>query len=137
CSFTNVPAFTGIDELVLVPLLPSVISVAVTVALPPVSSVTLKAFVPATNAALDGNEALASDEVIATVSVTVFTRFQLASTALTRTLHGAPAVGVFGVPVLPGPLPGAAVSPGVRISSLANAPAPTLMTGLVLEIIPE
>jgi len=44
------------------PLVPSVMSLAVTVALPAVEKVTLKFFVPATNAAFAGKDALASDE---------------------------------------------------------------------------
>src|SRR5881392_2029270 len=39
-----------------------------------------------------------------------------------------------GVPVLPVPVPGAAVSPGNRICSLATAPALTVMAGLVLAV---
>ncbi len=64
----------------------SVESDAVTVQLPTVRLVTLKDLVPATNAALDGKMALASLEVMAVVSVTLLTRFQLASTALTVTV---------------------------------------------------
>jgi hypothetical protein len=93
---------------------PSVRSLAVTVRLPAVFKVTLKLFVPATIAALAGRAALASEEVIPTVSVTVVTVFQLASTALTVTLNGVPEVCAVGVPVLPVAVPGAAVSPGRR-----------------------
>ena len=132
CSFARAPAFTVIDELVLAVLVPSVVSVAVTVALPAVFKVTPKVFVPATKAAFAGKLALLSEEVIATVSVAVFTRFQLASTALTLTLNAVPAVCAVGVPVLPVALPGAAVSPGARICSFANEAALTAMRGEVL-----
>ena len=81
-----------IDGLVLAVLLPSSRSVAVIVALPAVFKVTLKVCVPALKAALAGNVALASLAVMPTVSVTVLTRFQLASTALTVTVKLAPAV---------------------------------------------
>src|SRR5439155_15425722 len=125
------------DVLVLALFEPSVASLAVTVALPPVINVTLKDFVPATSAALDGSKAFASEEVTATGSVAVFTRFQLASTARTVTLNGEPAVCEVGVPVLPLALPGDAVSPGVNSCSLANAPAPTLIDGLVFTAMAE
>src|SRR5438034_4204889 len=93
----------------------SVMSLAVRVALPNVLSVTLKLLVPPTSAASEGRAALVSEEVILTVSVGVLTGFQLASTALTVTLKDVPAVCGVGVPVLPLPVPGAAVSPGTRI----------------------
>ena len=137
CSFTNVPELTVIDGLVLELLEPSVTSLAVTVALPAVMSVTLKDFVPAASAALAGRTAFTSDEVNPTVSVAVFTRFQLASTARTVTLNGVPAVRELGAPVLPLALPGDAVSPGTKSCSLAKAPAPTLIDGLVLAVIAE
>src|SRR5207249_5905169 len=101
-----------------------VASDAVTVAVPAVLSVTLKLFVPLTNCALPGRTALASLEVIATLSL-VLTTFQFASTALTVTLNAVPAVRGEGVPVLPLAVPGAAVSPGTSNCSLANAPGPT------------
>src|SRR5205814_5118538 len=93
---------------------------------------TLKVCVPATNAALAGRMALLSLEVIPAMSVMVFTRFQLASTALTVTLKAVPAVCAVGAPVLPVALPGEAVSPGARICSLVNAPTLTAISGLVL-----
>ena len=73
--------------------------------------------------------------MIAIVSVEV-TRFQLASTALTVTVNDA-AGGLrrTGVPVLPVAVPGAAVSPGSRICSLANAPALIVVAGLVLAVL--
>src|SRR3954449_11012243 len=101
-----------VDGLVLAVLDPSLESVAVTVALPAVFAVTEKVLVPATRAALAGSAAFASELVIAIVSVEV-TGFQLASTALTVTVKLEPAVCALGAPVLPVPLPGAAVSPGV------------------------
>ena len=73
-------------------LLPSLTSVAVTVRLPAVLHVTLKVPLPEFRAALPGKSALASEEVMPTVSITVLTRFQLASTALTVTLKAVPAV---------------------------------------------
>ena len=69
-----------------------------------------------------------------TVSVEL-TRFQLASTALTVTLNEPPAVCAVGVPVLPVAVPGAAVSPGSRIWSFANAPGLTVVAGLVFAVI--
>ena len=69
CNFTNAPALTVTEGLVLAVLVPSVISVAVTVQLPAVFKVTLRFLVPATNAALAGKVALASLEVIPTVWV--------------------------------------------------------------------
>ena len=54
---------------------------------PAVLGVTERVFVPATSAALAGSVALASLEVMPTVSVEL-TGFQLASTALTVTLNG-------------------------------------------------
>src|SRR4029453_13051550 len=58
------------------------------------------------------------EQVRPTVSARVFTRFQLASTALTVTLKGVPAACGLGVPVLPVGVPGAAVSPGTGNWSL-------------------
>src|SRR5438309_6555477 len=92
CNFTNDPAFTVTDGLVLAVFVTSVTSLAVTVLLPAVFKVTLKLCVPATNAALAGWVSFRSLVLMATVSVTVPTVFQLASTALTVTLNGVPAV---------------------------------------------
>src|SRR5438093_533299 len=100
CSLVNAPGLTVIDGLALPVIAAWVTSDAVTVALPAVLNVTLKLFVPPTSAALAGRAALASLEVIATVSL-VLTTFQLASTALTVTLNALPAVRDEGVPVLP------------------------------------
>lgn len=104
---------------------------AVTVALPAVLSVTLKLLLPLTRAALAGNTALGSLELIATVSL-VLIRFQLASTALTVTLNAVPALCAVGVPVLPVAVPAEADSPGARIWSLTKAPGLTVIEGLVL-----
>ena len=57
--------------------------------------------------------------------------FQLASTALTVTLTEAPAVTPVGVPVLPDPVPGAAVSPGSSTWRPTAAPALTVTGALV------
>src|SRR6266516_4660545 len=92
----------------------------------------LKSFVPPTSAALAGRVALLSDEVIPSVLLTLLTRFQLSSTALTVTLKGAPADWAAGVPVLPVAVPGAAVCPGARIWSFVNAPGSIAINELVL-----
>src|SRR5258707_10562922 len=88
---------------------PFVMSVEVTVAVPAVFAVTENVFVPATSAALPGRVALASLEVMPTVSVEL-TGFQFASTALTVALKLLPAVCALGEPVLPEAVPGAAVN---------------------------
>src|SRR5437667_390496 len=98
-----------------------VASEAVTVALPAVLSATLKVWVPAASAALAGALALASLSPMLTVSLTLFTRFQFASTALTVTLKAVPAIRAVGVPVLPDALPGEAVSPGASNCNFVNA----------------
>jgi hypothetical protein len=67
--------------------------------------------VPATNDAVGGSVAVTSLAVIPTRSVTLFTRFQFASTALTVRLKLVNALCAVGVPVLPVAVPGAAVSP--------------------------
>src|SRR5215212_5381394 len=95
----------------------------------------LKVLLPATRAALAARLALVSLELSATVSVTVLTRFQLASTALTVTSKALPAVRALGLPLLPLAVPGAAVSPGRRSWSLVKAPALTLMLGLVFAVL--
>ena len=87
----------------------------------------------ATSAAGAGGVALVSLVLRATVS-SAETGFQLASTALTVTLKAPPAVCALGVPVLPDAVPGAAVSPGSRIWSLANAPALIVVDGLVFAV---
>src|SRR5438094_506114 len=92
CNFVKLPALTVMEGLVLAVLVPSLMSLAVTVRLPAVLSVTLKVCVPATSAAFDGPAIAGSEEVIPTVCVTLVTTFQLASTALTVTLKAPPAV---------------------------------------------
>ncbi len=72
--------------LVLAVLVPSVMSVAVTVQLPSVLLVRLKTPDPRFKAVLAGNTALGSVEVIPTVWITLVIGFQFASTALTVTL---------------------------------------------------
>jgi hypothetical protein len=99
-------------------------SVAVTVAVPLVASVTAKAFVPDTRAALAGSVAELSLEVMRTVGVAELTTFQFASTALTVALKDVVAVCAAGVAaVLPVAVPGAATSPGSSTWSLVAAPA--------------
>src|SRR5664279_3319279 len=71
-----------------------------------------------------------------TLSMTVLTRFQFASTALTVTLKALPAVCADGLPVLPLAVPGAAVSPGNSSCSLVKAPALIVVAGLVLAVMP-
>src|SRR5438093_224304 len=110
-------------------------SVAVTVWLPAVLRVTLKFLVPATSAALAGRIALLSLDVIPILSITVLTRFQLASTALTVTVNAVPAVCAMGEPVLPVAVPGAAVSPGTNSCSLVNDPGLTVTGGVVSELL--
>src|SRR5207247_1763889 len=112
-----------------------VISDAVKVAVLAVLRVTLKAFVPATSAALAGKVALLSLEVMPKVSVTLVTRFQSASTARTVTEKAVPAVSALAVPVLPAGVPGAAVSPGTSNCNLAKAPARRGMDELVLGVL--
>src|SRR5438034_635177 len=128
------PGLTVIGGLVFAVLLVSVMSEAVTVRLPAVLSVTLKFLVPAAKAVLAGKVAPVSLEVIPTRSVTVFTRFQFASTALTVTVKAVPAVRAVGVPILPVAVPGAAVSPGTNNCSFANAPALTVTLAPVLAV---
>src|SRR5262245_13838105 len=117
--------------LVLLVLLPSVTSDAVIVWLPAVLNVTLNDCVPVASAALAGAVALASLNEMPTVSFTLLTRFQFASTALTVTLNAPPALWAEGVPVLPVALPGDVVSPGTSSCNFAKAPALTVMAGLV------
>src|SRR3954463_7567156 len=120
-----------VPGLVLAVLEPSLESVAVTVFEPAVFAVTEKVLVPATRAALAGSAAFASELVIAIVSVEV-TGLQLPPTALTATVKRVLAVCALGAPVLPVPLPGEAVSPGISSCSLLNAPALIVVAGLVL-----
>src|SRR5258708_21134327 len=89
-------------------------------------NVTLNVCVPPLKGALPGIVAPPSVEVNPTASLTAFTTFQFASTALTVTLKAVPAARAVGVPVLPLTVPGAAVSPGTNSCSFANAPAFTV-----------
>src|SRR5262245_58585299 len=88
-------------------------------------SETLNCLVPATNAALAGRPAKRSLELRAVISVTVLTRFQLSSTALTVRLKPASVDCEAGVPDLPEAVPGAADSPGASTRSFVKAPALT------------
>ena len=110
-------------------MVPSVASVAVIVRVPVVFRVTLKLPLPPDKAVFAGKLALLSVEVKPTVSITVETTFQFASTALTVTLKAVPAVCARGVPVLPVLVPGAVVSPGDRICSLVK---PAALTGIAV-----
>ena len=76
------------------PIAGVLISLAVTVAVPVAVNATLKAKLPPTSPALDGKLAVASLDVIATVSVALLTKFQFASTPFTVTLKGVPATCV-------------------------------------------
>ena len=136
CNLFAAPAFTVVDAPTFAVSGLPFVSVAVTVREPDVLNVTENVCVPAASAAFDGSVAFASLDVIATVCVTVLTRFQLVSTAFTVTEKLEPAVWAVGVPVLPEPEPGAAVSPG--ISSWSFVAAPTFTTTLALvPVLPE
>src|SRR5438477_9969701 len=115
--------------LVLAVLAPSVISLAVTVRLPALFSVILKFFLPASNAALAGNVAFTSLEVIPAVSVIVLTKFQLASTALTVTVKGVPAVWALGVRSEERRVGKEGGSRGARRRCFVNATAVTVIDG--------
>ena len=107
-------------------LLPlSTTSVAVRVKVPLLLKDTKSGEGRAESGALAGKVAVESVEVIPTVSVTVLTRFQLVSTALTVTLTALETIWARGVPVFPLAVPGAALSPGTNSCSLANGPALT------------
>src|SRR5260370_23931540 len=107
------------DELVFAVMPACVVSEAVTVRPPAVLSVTLKFCVPATNAALLGKTALASLEVMATVSL-VLIKFQFASTALTVTGKAVHTAELDSHSDLVFPLLLEKHSPGARISSFAK-----------------
>src|SRR5882672_2459315 len=134
CSLANAAALIAIDELVFAAFVPSLTSVAVTVRVPELFKVTANVCEPATSAELDGRVALGSEDVIPTVSVTLEITFQFASTALTTTLNGEAAACALGVPVFPVEVPGAAISPGARIWSLAKDPGLTGIAGVVLPV---
>ena len=132
----NCAGLTVMAGLVLAVLLPSLRSLAVMVKLPLVLKRTVTVCVPETRAVSIGSVAVASVEVMPTVSVTVFTRFQLPSTALTVTLTSTPANCALGVPVLPLAVPGAAVSPGTSSWSFAKAAGLTTMLPEVAPVRP-
>ncbi len=96
--------------------------------------VTLSVLVPPTRFASAASVGLGSLDARWTSSV-VETGFQFASVELTVTLNAVPAVCALGAPVLPEPLPGAAVSPGSRICSLLAAPALTVIDELEGEVV--
>src|SRR5437016_2574213 len=79
---------------------------------------------------------LASVPVMLAVSLTLLTRFQFASTALTVTVKAAPAVRAVGVPLFPAEVPGAAVSPGTNNCSFAKRAGLTRIGGLTLAVVP-
>src|SRR5437763_13226655 len=98
--------------LVLAVLLPSDTSLAVSVKLPLVLKATSKDRVPFTSGEVAGKVALVVEEPMPTVSLTLVSTFQLASTAFTVTLNVVAAISAPGVPVLPLAVPAAALSPG-------------------------
>jgi hypothetical protein len=89
----------------------------------PAASVRLPSAAPLSSAIA----AAISELLITTSAAALLITFQSASTALTRTLLGmaTPEVWAVGVPALPLAVPGAAVSPGRRIWSLATGPGST------------
>ena len=121
----NWGALTVMAGLVLAVLLASDTSLAVSVKLPLVLKETIKDRVPFKSGELAGKVALVVEEVIPTLSLTLVSTFQLASTALTVTLNAVLASCATGVPVLPLAVPAAAVSPGTNSCSLVNGPALT------------
>ena len=133
-SLAKAPPLIVVAGLVLAVIAPLVMSVAVKVALPAVFAVTERVLRAGDEGGVGGSVALASVEVMPTVSVEE-TRFQLASTALTVTLKCCPRSERTAAPVLPEAVPGAAVSPGSRIWSLLKAAALTVVAGLVLAVI--
>jgi hypothetical protein len=116
CSFENAPALVVTGGLVFEVLVPSLISLVVTVKEPAVFKVIVNDLEPAISAALAGRPAFPSLEVMPQVCV-LLTMFQEASTALTVTEKGLPAICEFGVPFFPETVPGAAVSPGSKSCS--------------------
>src|SRR5258706_4975122 len=97
CNFTNAPALT-VTEAALAVLPGSETSLAVTVRVPEVLSVTVKVCEPATSAALSGSTAFASEDVMPTMSVALVIKFQFVSTALTVTVNDVAAVWTAGGP---------------------------------------
>src|SRR6185436_12189695 len=113
--------------LVLGVLVPSSRSVAVRVKPPLALNATVRLVVPAARTVLGGSMAVASLELRTTVSLTVLTRFQKASAALTVTAKELPTIWALGVPVLPLRLPGAALSPGTSNCNWVKAAGLTRM----------
>src|SRR6266566_5426827 len=111
---------TVMDGLVADRIVCATTSVAVRVKLPLVLKNTKSGEGRAESGALAGKVAVESVEVIPTVSVTVLTRFQLVSTALTVTLNAVEAIWARGAPLFPVGVPGAAVSPGTSNCSFAK-----------------
>ena len=92
-SFVNAPALIVVAGLVFAVFAPSLMSVAVKVALPAVFAVTEKVLVPATRAALAGRRRVGVARAVMRDGVgDEVTGFQFASTALTVTLKVVPAV---------------------------------------------
>src|SRR5439155_1144176 len=133
CIFTKAPTLTVIAGLVLLVLLLSVMSEAVSVCEPAVLKVALKALVPVISAASAGNTALVSVELMSTMSLTVAIRFQNASTALTRLPSAAPTRTAGGAPAAT--LAVAVTVAWVLTVSLIGAEEPTVMAGLVLAVL--
>src|SRR6266404_369178 len=118
---------TAMAGLVLEAFVPSSRSVAVRVKLPLALKATVRLVVPAASAVAAGRVALMSLELRPTVSLTLLTRFQKASTALTVTAKLLPTIWPLGVPVLPLAVPGAALSPGTSNCNWAKAAGLTRM----------
>src|SRR5438552_15296848 len=130
-------AFPVMDGLVFDGLEPSLMSAAVIVFVElTVLRTTLKLAVPDASGASKGETAFGSLELMPFTSVPVLTGVQNASTALTVTLKGWPAVRAVGVPVLPLAVPGAGVSPGTRSCNFVKAPGPTAMLPEVTLVAP-
>src|SRR5882672_6324974 len=127
---------TAIAGLVLGVLVPSSRSVAVRVKLPLALNETVRLVVPAARAVAVGSVAVVSLELSPIESLTVLTRFQKASTALTVTPKLTPASWALGVPVLPLALPGAALSPGTSNCNWAKAAGLTTMLAEAALVIP-
>ena len=102
-------------------IVPFVRSEAVSVWLPTVPRITLKARKPFVSTLVSGVFAAPSPDVTRTLSP-LGSGFHQLSVACTEALNARPAVWVTGLPVRPETLPGSAVSPGTRIWSRANSP---------------
>src|SRR5882724_4699830 len=122
--------------LVLGVLVPSVRSLAVRVKLPLVLKKTVRLVVPVARAVAGGRVAVGSLALRATVSLTVLTRFQKGSTALTVTAKLVPTTWALGVPVTPLVVPGSAVWPGASSCNLVKAAGLTTMLSEVAPVKP-